>query len=134
MRYGHFDDERREYVISRPDTPLPWINCLGSEDSFGIISDTTGGHSFYRDARLRRLTRYRYNNAPLDLDGRYLELLGPLALLAPGAAVKRVEHWQLGMAEGLSRAAARAIAARIDPDRPDAETAGRGLRIQTGPP
>ena len=74
MRYGSFDDERREYVITRPDTPLPWINYLGSEDYFGIISNTAGGYSFYRDARLRRLTRYRYNNAPLDLGGRYLYL------------------------------------------------------------
>jgi cellobiose phosphorylase len=74
MRYGRFDDERREYVITRPDTPLPWINYLGSDDYFGIISNTAGGYSFYRDARLRRLTRYRYNNAPLDLGGRYLYL------------------------------------------------------------
>ena len=74
MRYGHFDDERREYVITRPDTPLPWINYLGSEDYLGIISNTAGGYSFYRDARLRRLTRYRYNNAPLDLGGRYVYL------------------------------------------------------------
>ncbi|MEO8323865.1 MAG: glycosyl transferase, partial [Actinomycetota bacterium] len=70
--FGRFDDEAREYVISRPDTPLPWINYLGSEDYFGIISNTAGGYSFYRDARLRRLTRYRYNNAPLDVGGRYL--------------------------------------------------------------
>jgi cellobiose phosphorylase len=74
MRYGHFDDERREYVIDRPDTPLPWINYLGTESYFGIISNTAGGYSFYRDAKLRRLTRYRYNNAPLDLGGRYLYL------------------------------------------------------------
>ncbi len=74
MRYGRFDDQQREYVITRPDTPLPWINYLGSDDYFGIISNTAGGYSFYRDARLRRLTRYRYNNAPLDLGGRYLYL------------------------------------------------------------
>jgi cellobiose phosphorylase len=74
MRYGHFDDTAREYVISRPDTPLPWINYLGNEDYFGLISNTAGGYSFYRDARLRRLTRYRYNNAPLDSGGRYLYL------------------------------------------------------------
>jgi cellobiose phosphorylase len=73
-RFGHFDDIAREYVITRPDTPLPWINYLGSEDYFGIISNTAGGYSFYRDARLRRLTRYRYNNAPLDMGGRYLYL------------------------------------------------------------
>jgi len=74
MRYGHFDDDHREYVITRPDTPLPWINYLGSDEYFGIISNTAGGYSFVRDARLRRLTRYRYNNAPLDLGGRYLYL------------------------------------------------------------
>ncbi len=74
MRYGYFDDERREYVIERPDTPLPWINYLGMDAYFGIISNTAGGYSAYRDARLRRLTRYRYNNAPLDLSGRYIYL------------------------------------------------------------
>ncbi len=74
MRYGYFDDEHREYVITRPDTPLPWINYLGCEDYFGLISNTAGGYSFYRDARLRRLTRYRYNNAPLDDGGRYIYL------------------------------------------------------------
>lgn len=74
MRYGFFDDEQREYIITRPDTPLPWINYLGNQDYFGLISNTAGGYSFYRDARLRRLTRYRYNNAPLDLGGRYIYL------------------------------------------------------------
>lgn len=72
MKYGYFDDQSREYVITRPDTPLPWINYLGSEAYFGLISNTAGGYSFYKDARLRRLTRYRYNNAPLDMGGRYL--------------------------------------------------------------
>lgn len=70
--YGHFDDDRREYVITRPDTPLPWINYLGCDDYFGLISNCAGGYSFYKDARLRRLTRYRYNNVPLDSNGRYL--------------------------------------------------------------
>jgi cellobiose phosphorylase len=72
MKYGYFDDQNREYVITRPDTPLPWINYLGCQAYFGIISNTAGGYSFYKDARLRRLTRYRYNNAPLDLGGRYI--------------------------------------------------------------
>jgi cellobiose phosphorylase len=72
MRYGHFDDKNREYVITTPQTPLPWINYLGCEAYFGIISNTAGGYSFYRDARMRRLTRYRYNNAPFDLGGRYI--------------------------------------------------------------
>jgi len=72
MKFGYFDDQNREYVIQRPDTPLPWINYLGNENYFGIISNTAGGYSFYQDARLRRLTRFRYNNAPLDVGGRYL--------------------------------------------------------------
>jgi cellobiose phosphorylase len=72
--YGYFDDRQREYVITRPDTPLPWINYLGTERYFGLISNTAGGYSFYRDARLRRVTRYRYNNVPLDCGGRYLYL------------------------------------------------------------
>ncbi|RME84183.1 MAG: glycosyl transferase [Caldilineae bacterium] len=72
--YGYFDDQQREYVIIRPDTPLPWINYLGSERLFGLISNTAGGYTFYRDARLRRLTRYRYNNVPTDYGGRYLYL------------------------------------------------------------
>ncbi|MGD0037637.1 MAG: glycosyl transferase [Bacteroidota bacterium] len=74
MRYGYFDDKQREYVITKPDTPLPWINYLGCEAYFGIISNTAGGYSFYRDARLRRLTRYRYNNVPFDFGGRYIYL------------------------------------------------------------
>jgi len=72
MKFGYFDDENREYVIQQPNTPLPWINYLGSQKYFGIISNTAGGYSFYQDARLRRLTRYRYNNSPLDVGGRYL--------------------------------------------------------------
>jgi cellobiose phosphorylase len=74
MRYGYFDDANREYVIERPDTPLPWINYLGMKDYFGLISNTGGGYSFYQDARLRRLTRYRYNNVPTDMGGRYIYL------------------------------------------------------------
>jgi len=74
MRYGYFDDSNREYVINQPNTPLPWINYLGSEDYFGIISNLAGGYSFYQDARLRRLTRYRYNNTPTDMGGRYIYL------------------------------------------------------------
>jgi cellobiose phosphorylase len=74
MQHGYFDDERREYVVTRPDTPLPWINYLGADGYFGIISNTGGGYSFYQDARLRRLTRYRYNGVPTDSGGRYLYL------------------------------------------------------------
>ncbi len=72
MRYGYFDDAKREYVITRPDTPLPWLNYLGSEDYFALITNTAGGYSFYKDARLRRITRYRNNNVPMDFGGRTL--------------------------------------------------------------
>ena len=72
MKYGFFDDQQKEYVIIRPDTPLPWINYLGTENFYGIISNTAGGYCFYQDSRLRRLTRYRYNNIPMDSNGRYL--------------------------------------------------------------
>ena len=71
MRFGHFDDASREYVITTPKTPYPWINYLGSEQFFGIISHMAGGYCFYRDARLRRVLRYRYNNVPTDSGGRY---------------------------------------------------------------
>lgn len=71
MKYGYFDDENKEYVITSPKTPLPWINYLGCEDFFSLISNTCGGYSFYKDAKLLRLTRYRYNNVPYDSNGRY---------------------------------------------------------------
>ena len=71
MKFGHFSDTAREYVITTPRTPLPWINYLGSEAFFSLVSHTAGGYSFYRDAKLRRITRYRYNNVPADSNGRY---------------------------------------------------------------
>ncbi len=71
MKYGFFDDTAREYVITDPQTPYPWINYLGCQDFFSLISNTAGGYCFYRDALLRRITRYRYNNVPLDVGGRY---------------------------------------------------------------
>ena len=71
MKYGYFDDVKKEYVITTPSTPLPWINYLGNENFFGLISNTLGGYGFYRDARLQRLTRFRYNNVPVDTGGRY---------------------------------------------------------------
>ena len=75
MKFGHFDDERKEYVIETPYTPLPWINYLGNEDFFGLISNTAGGYDFYKDAKMRRITRFRYNNVPEDNGGRmfYIE-------------------------------------------------------------
>lgn len=71
MKYGYFNDEKKEYVITNPRTPNPWINYLGNEDFFSLISNTAGGYSFYKDAKLLRLTRYRYNNIPADSNGRY---------------------------------------------------------------
>lgn len=69
--YGHFDDAHCEYVITDPATPWPWINYLGNEDFFSLISNTAGGYSFYKDAKFRRITRYRYNGVPMDNGGRY---------------------------------------------------------------
>src|SRR5210317_376595 len=71
MKYGYFDDKAREYVITDPKTPYPWINYLGNDAFFGLVSNTGGGYCFYRDAKFRRLTRYRYNNVPIDTGGRY---------------------------------------------------------------
>jgi cellobiose phosphorylase len=84
MSYGHFDDADREYVITRPDTPWPWINYLGSEDFFSLVSNTGGGYSFYKDARLRRITRYRYNDVPLDSNGRLFYVRDGDSIWNPG--------------------------------------------------
>ena len=83
-QYGHFDDARREYVITDPKTPWPWINYLGNEDFFSLISNTAGGYSFYKDAKFRRLTRYRYNNVPMDNDGRYFYIKDGETVWNPG--------------------------------------------------
>ena len=69
--YGHFDDSRREFVITDPATPWPWINYLGTEDFFSLISNTAGGYCFCQDAKFRRILRYRYNGVPMDAGGRY---------------------------------------------------------------
>jgi len=83
-RYGYFDDDNREYVITEPRTPYPWINYLGSENFFSLISNTAGGYSFYRDAKFRRLTRYRYNNVPTDDGGRYFYINDGDTIWSPG--------------------------------------------------
>lgn len=84
MQYGFFDDTRREYVITNPRTPWPWINYLGTEDFFSLISNTAGGYSFYKDAKFRRLTRYRYNNVPMDSGGRYFYIREGETIWSPG--------------------------------------------------
>ncbi|MCD6247882.1 MAG: glycosyl transferase family 36 [Hadesarchaea archaeon] len=73
-KYGYFSEETREYIITRPDTPTPWINYIGWGGFGGIVSNTGGGYSFYRDPRHRRVTRYRYNAIPADQPGRYIYL------------------------------------------------------------
>jgi len=90
-RYGYFDDAAREYVITDPRTPFPWINYLGSQDFFSLISNTAGGYSFYRDAKLRRLTRYRYNNVPMDDGGRYFYINDGESVWSPGWKPCRTE-------------------------------------------
>jgi len=74
MRYGHFDDERLEYVIDRVDVPASWINYLGVEDWCTVINQNAGGYSFYRSSQQGRVTRFRPNGVPLDRPGHYLYL------------------------------------------------------------
>ena len=85
MKCGYFDDRAREYVINTPHTPLPWINYLGSNDFFSLISNTCGGYSFYKDAKLMRITRYRYNNVPVDSDGKYYYINDDGVIWNPGS-------------------------------------------------
>ena len=91
MKYGYFDDKKKEYVITTPRTPLPWINYLGSEDFFSLISNTCGGYSFCRDARLLRITRYRYNSIPLDSSGHYYYIKDGDTIWNPGWMPSKTE-------------------------------------------
>lgn len=91
MKFGHFDDKNREYVITSPRTPYPWINYLGTQGFFSLISNTAGGYSFYKDARLRRITRYRYNNVPIDMGGRYFYIKDGETIWNPGWSPVKTE-------------------------------------------
>lgn len=91
MKFGYFDDTNKEYVITSPKTPLPWINYLGSENFFSLISNTCGGYSFYKDAKLLRLTRYRYNNVPLDSNGHYYYIKDGDTIWNPGWMPSKTE-------------------------------------------
>ena len=91
MKFGHFDDKNREYVITSPRTPYPWINYLGTQGFFSLISNTAGGYSFYKDARLRRITRYRYNNVPIDKGGRYFYIKDGDTIWNPGWSPVKTE-------------------------------------------
>ena len=91
MKFGYFDDEAREYVITTPRTPLPWINYLGPQDFFSLISNTGGGYSFYKDAKLLRITRYRYNDIPNDSNGKYYYINDNGTVWNPGFMPSRTE-------------------------------------------
>lgn len=102
MRFGHFDDDEREYVITNPQTPLPWINYLGNEDFFSLISNSAGGYAFYKDAKFRRLTRYRYNNVPMDNGGRYFYINDGVDIWSPGWKPVKTELDSYECRHGLS--------------------------------
>ena len=91
MKFGFFDDRNKEYVITSPKTPLPWINYLGCENFFSLISNTCGGYSFYKDAKLLRLTRYRYNNVPGDSNGHYYYIKEGNTIWNPGWMPSKTE-------------------------------------------
>ena len=91
MKFGFFDDNNKEYVITSPRTPYPWINYLGTQDFFSLISNTAGGYHFYKDARLRRITRYRYNNVPIDMGGRYFYINDNGTIWNPGWSPVKTE-------------------------------------------
>lgn len=96
MKFGHFDDRQREYVITNPETPWPWINYLGNEDFFSLLSNTGGGYSFYKDAKFRRLTRYRYNNVPMDSGGKYFYIKDGETTWSPGwkPCKTKLDHYE----------------------------------------
>ena len=91
MKFGFFDDVNKEYVITNPRTPYPWINYLGTQEFFSLISNTAGGYSFFKDARLRRITRYRYNNVPVDMGGRYFYINDGETVWSPGWSPVKTE-------------------------------------------
>jgi len=91
MKFGYFDDQNKEYVITTPKTPLPWINYLGCNEFFSLISNTCGGYSFYKDAKLLRLTRYRYNDVPTDRNGKYFYIKDGSCVWNPGWQPSKTE-------------------------------------------
>jgi cellobiose phosphorylase len=102
MKFGHFDDVAREYVITNPQTPWPWINYLGNEDFFSLISNTAGGYTFYKDAKFRRLTRYRYNNVPIDNGGKYFYINDGGDVWSPGWKPVKADLQNYNCRHGLS--------------------------------
>ncbi|MCL2037184.1 MAG: glycosyl transferase, partial [Oscillospiraceae bacterium] len=117
MKFGHFDDLNKEYVITTPQTPYPWINYLGTQGFFSLISNTAGGYSFYRDARLRRITRYRYNNVPVDMGGRYFYINDNGNVWSPGWSPVKSEldsyECRHGMGYTIIKGSSKGIAAEV---------------------
>ncbi len=101
MKYGYFNDEEKEYIIQNPQTPFPWINYLGFNDFFSLISNTAGGYSFYKDASFRRITRYRYNNVPADSGGRYFYISDENTIWSPGWKPVKTELDSYSCAHGM---------------------------------
>ncbi|TQV84828.1 glycosyl transferase [Exilibacterium tricleocarpae] len=103
--FGYFDDEHKEYVIIDPKTPYPWINYLGNDGFYSLISNTTGGYTFYKDAKFRRLTRYRYNNVPVDSGGKYFYIREGGCVWSPGwkPAQAPLDQYQCRHGLGYSR-------------------------------
>ncbi|MCP3931867.1 MAG: glycosyl transferase [Bacteroidetes bacterium] len=102
MKYGYFDDSAREYVITNPLTPYPWINYLGNEDFYALISNTAGGYTFYKDAKFRRLNRYRYNNVPIDNGGKYFYIKDEDTIWSPGWKPVKTELDSYSCRHGMS--------------------------------
>ncbi len=105
MKYGNFDDRQKEYVIHTPRTPWPWINYLGNESFFSLVSNTMGGYSFYRDARFRRITRYIYNHHNLDSHGKFFYIKEGNLVWNPGWKPVKTEldHYECRHGLGYSR-------------------------------
>ncbi len=133
MTYGYFDDERREYVITRPDTPQPWINYLGVNEYCALISNTAGGYSFHRDPRERRILRYRYNNVPADRPGRYIyvrdEASGDYWSGSWQPVMKPLEKYSYECRHGLSYTTIRAAYAGIKTETTYLVPLGENLEI-----
>jgi len=114
MKYGYFDDENREYVITNPRTPYPWINYLGNEDFFSLTSNTGGGYTFYKDAKFRRLTRYRYNNIPVDNGGKYFYIKDGDTTWSPGWKPVKTELDHYECRHGMSYTKFKASKNKLD--------------------
>lgn len=141
MQYGYFDDLRREYVITDPRTPWPWINYLGNEDFFSLISNTAGGYSFYKDAKFRRITRYRYNNVPMDNGGKYFYIRDEDTVWSPGWKPCKTDldsyECRHGMGYTVIRGRKKGVEAEVlyfVPLKTQAEVQKLTLRNQSGEP